>query len=58
MTTRAYRHLLCPRRINQLALRNRMFFTPNGFSLAGDDHTMADTVIVAMGHPHWNSDLR
>lgn len=42
MSKRAYRHLLSPGRINQLELRNRIFFSPMGSNLAEEDGSVGD----------------
>jgi len=42
MTQRKFRHLLSPGRINQLELRNRIFFSPMGSNLAEEDGSVGD----------------
>lgn len=42
MSQRAYKHLLSPGRINQLELRNRIFFSPMGSNLAEEDGSVGD----------------
>ena len=44
MTARRYSHLLSPGRINQLELRNRIFFSPMGSNLAETDGTVGDAL--------------
>ncbi len=42
MSKHRFRHLLSPGRINQLELRNRIFFSPMGSNLAEEDGTVGD----------------
>lgn len=42
MSQRSYRHLLSPGRINQLELRNRIFFSPMGSNLAEEDGSVGN----------------
>ena len=42
LTTKSYRHLLSPGRINRLELRNRIFFSPMGSNLAEEDGTVGE----------------
>ena len=41
-TKKRFRHLMSPGRINQLELRNRIFFSPMGSNLAEEDGSVGE----------------